>query len=182
MHTDLHINVTLDDYRAFLSFVQTRAKNATSQGNNPILARSLTFFVWMGIGIAFLLLVNNLGGRIHLPSAIGAAVLVFIIVVSMIYWHMKKLQDQMLPQPDGAVLGSHLYQVREDALHVRSSFGTTQLAWRGIKSLEETPTHFFLFIDRSVGFILPKRSFATESQQNNFKSAVIERCGSTKNK
>jgi len=180
MHTDLRIDVTLDDYRAFLSFVQTKAKDATSQGSNPILARSLTFFVWMGIGIAFLLLVNNLGGRIHLPSAIGAAVLVFTIVVSMIYWHMKKLQDQMLPQPDGAVLGSHLYQVREDALHIRSSFGATQLTWSGIKSLEETPTHFFLFIDRSVGFILPKRSFAGESQQSIFRSTVTERCGSTR--
>jgi hypothetical protein len=177
MQTDIHIEVNLDDFRAFLSFVQTRAKNTTSRGGNPILARLLTFFVWMGTGLALSLLVNAFGGRVHLPSAIGAAVLVLTIFVSMIYSRMKRLQDQMLPQPDGAVLGGHLYQIRDDALHIHSSYGATQLAWRGIKSLEETPTHFFLFIDQSVGFILPKRSFAGESQQNHFKSAVTERCG-----
>ena len=180
MQTDFHINVTIDDYRAFLSFVQTRARSAISRGRNPTLSRLLTFFIWMGIGLALSLLVNAFGEQVHLPSAIGAAITVFTIVVSMIYWQMKKIQDQMMPQSDGALLGSHQYQVREEALHIQSSFGATQLAWQGIKSLEETSTHFFLFIDRSVGFILPKRSFATESQQNNFKSAVIERCGSTK--
>ena len=180
MQTDLHIDVTLDDYRAYLSFLQTRAKNTTSQGRSPILTRFLTFFVSMSIGMVLLLLVNTLGGRIHLPSAIGAALLVFMIVVSVIYWHMKKLHDQMLPQPNGAVLGNHLYQVREEALHIRSSYGATQLAWSGIKSFEETSTHFFLFIDRSIGFILPKRSFAGEFQQNHFRSVVTERCGSTR--
>lgn len=180
MQTDIHTDVTIDDYRAFLLFVQTRARSAISRGRNPTLSRLLTFFVWMGISLVLSFLVNAFGGRVHLPSAIGAAVIVFTIVVSLIYWHMKKLQDQMLPQPGGAVLGSHLYQVRDDALHIQSSFGATQLAWRGIKSLEETSTHFFLFIDRSVGFILPKRSFADESQQSHFKSAVTERCGSTR--
>jgi protein-S-isoprenylcysteine O-methyltransferase Ste14 len=176
MQTDLHIDVTLDDYRAFLSFMQTRATHTLAQEGNPFLPKILMFLIAIVLGITLLFLVNAFGGHIHLPSAIGAAVLVLVIVVSMVYWQMRRLQDQMLPQPEGSVLGSHLYKIREDAIHIHSSYGTTQLSWRGIKSLEETPRHFFLFIDRSVAFILPKHSFAGESQQNQFRSAVNERC------
>lgn len=177
MPTDFRIEVTLDDYRALLAFVQTRARSATFRGTNPTIARLLTFMTWMGIGIALAILASTFGGQIHLPSAIGAA----ILILTAFYWQMKKLQDQMLPQPDGAVLGSHLYQIREDGIHVQSSYGAMHLVWQGIKSLEETPTHFFLFIDRSVGFVLPKRSFAGESQLHYFKATVTERCGSRAN-
>lgn len=177
MQIDLHIDVQIGDYLDFVSFVRKRATLAASQNQNPSLRRLLTFTISFLIGMAILVLVNFGGGKIHLPSAIGAAVVTFSIVVSIIYWQLKKLQNDTLPQPGGYILGNHLYQVRDDAIHINSSNITTQLDWRAVMGLEETPAHFFLFIDRSVAFILPKRSFADESVKAQFKAMVTERCG-----
>jgi len=175
MQIDLHIDVQINDYLAFVSFV--RERSATDASPNPHLRRLVTFIISFLIGATMLVLLNLFGGKIHLPSAIGAAVVTFSIVLSVMYWQLKKLQKNTLPQPDGSVLGNHLYQICDDAIIITSSYGTTKLIWRAVKSLEETPTHFFLFIDRSVAFILPKRSFADESVKSQFTAIVTERCG-----
>lgn len=176
MQIDLHIEVQISDYLNFVSFVRKRSSTAASQNRNPSLRRLLTFTISFLISMTILVLLNLFGGKIHLLSAIGAAVVTFLIVVSVIYWQLKKLQNYMLPQPGGSVLGNHLYQFRDDAIHINSSNITTQLDWRAVMGLEETSAHFFLFIDRSVACILPKRSFADESVKAQFKAMVTERC------
>lgn len=168
---ELQVDLQITDYRAFLSFLRARARAAKSRD------RKVIFIISFFIGIATVFLVKGFGGQIHMPSAIGGAVFTSLVIVTVIFWEQKKSQDYLSPQPGGSLLGNHLYQIRDDAIHVNSSCGTTQLVWSAVKSLEETPIHFFLFIDRSVAFILPKRSFADESVKAQFKAIVAERCG-----
>jgi uncharacterized membrane protein len=176
MQIALRTDVQMKDYLDFISFVRNRSVMVTSQNRTPFIRRLVTFIISLLIGIGVAVSINLFGGKIHLPSAIGAAVLTFVIVVSVIYWQLKKFQNDTLPQPGGSVLGNHLYQFHDDAIHINAPYGTTQLVWRAVMSLEETPAHFFLFIDRSVAFILPKRSFADESAEAQFKAMVTEQC------
>lgn len=49
---DLSIDATLDDYRAFLSFIQARATHALAQHRNPFLTKGLTSLICVALGIA----------------------------------------------------------------------------------------------------------------------------------
>ncbi|RYG75017.1 YcxB family protein [bacterium] len=46
--------------------------------------------------------------------------------------------------------------------------GETLLYWKSILRLEETPTHFFLFIAPKQAFIVPKRAFAAPAEAQEF--------------
>ena len=114
------------------------------------------------IGISIFLLVKFFGCEIHLPSAIGAAVVTFAIVVSVIYWQLKKFQNYTLPQPGGSVLGNHHYQILDEGIHIDSAYGTIRLLWTAVKSLEETPNHFSCSL---IG--VPPSSFQNVPSQMN---------------
>jgi uncharacterized membrane protein len=138
MQIALRTDVQMKDYLDFISFVRNRSVMVTSQNRTPFIRRLVTFIISLLIGIGVAVSINLFGGKLHLPSAIGAAVLTFVLVVSVIYWQLKKFQNDTLPQPGGSVLGNHLYQFHDDTIHINSPYGTTQLVWRAVMSLEET--------------------------------------------
>lgn len=176
MYSSLQVELGIDDYRAFLSFVQTKGRTDARQNASPLLAKLTRFLIGTGVGVVIMVSVNALGGMVHVPSAVGATLLTLAIVLSTIYHQFQKLQASMEPQPGGAVIGIHHYECKDDGLHITSPYGTTHLAWRGIQRLEETSTHFFILIDRCIGFIVPKRSFPGEAQQAQFKDLLATRC------
>ncbi len=175
MQIDLTVEVTREDNRALVSFVQKQARKKHSRWKD----QSLNLLFWIGVGLVTSFLVNYSGSRMHLPSAIGAAVVVLAVLVSYLFWYTRKLQTHMLPEAGGIILGRHSYQFRNGGIFVASPHSTSQLTWSGIKSLEETQAHFFLMMDKCVGCIFPKRAFAGDSHAVEFKAMIIQQLGSS---
>ena len=173
MELDLTVNVTTDDYRAYIRFVQEQAKKTMSKGENAVRTKFLSLLFWVFVGLTLTFLANWSGNPIHLPSAIGSAVIITVICLTKVWWHSKRLQDHMMPEQDGIILGEHHYHFRNQSIDVKSRYGNSVLQWECVKSIEETPTHLFLLLDRYCGYILPKRAFDGEVVIANFKAQVL---------
>ena len=152
-----------------MAYAQKQAKQAIQQGS-LINTRLASLLIGIGIGLGITVIANDPQSRVHVPSAIGAALLSFVVYAGLVWWHMTRLQEHMLPEPGGAILGLHRYRFSDDGIHVDSSQGTTLLEWAAIRSLEEAPSHFFLMLDRCYGCILPKAVFADAKSAASFKS------------
>ncbi len=173
MDLSVTVTVTLKDYRAFVAYAQNQAKRAM-QRESLLGTRLPSLLIWIGIGLSITFIANDPQSRIHAPSAIGAALISLITYGGLVWWHMTRLQEHMLPEPGGAVLGIHHYRFSDNGIHVDSSQGTALLKWAAVRSVEETPTHFFLMLDRCYSCILPKIAFADAKSMASFKSQFDE--------
>jgi hypothetical protein len=44
--------------------------------------------------------------------------------------------------------------------------------WQAFRRLEETPTHFFLYVDKLMAHIVPKRCFSGAEEADRFRMIV----------
>jgi hypothetical protein len=54
------------------------------------------------------------------------------------------------------------------SLSFKSDVMDLQYAWQAFLRLEETPTHFFLHIDKVAAYAVPKRHFENAAAANRF--------------
>ncbi len=177
MELSLTVDVTADDYREYLRFVQHKAKLAMSKDGGTIPTRFLNMLIWIFIGLALTLLANWAEIPIHFPSVIGSAIIAFVICFTQIWWYSKRFQEHVMPEPDGIILGKHQYHFRHANIEVQSQYVNSVLQWKSVKSIEETQKCLFLILDRCHGYILPKRAFTGEIAIANFKAQVLEQIG-----
>jgi len=177
MELNLTVDVTADDFREYLRFAQDKAKLAMSKSGGAVQTKFLNMLIWMFIGLALTLLANWSEIPIHFPSVIGSAIVAFIVCFTQIWWYSKKLQEHMLPEQDGIILGRHQYHFRHANIEVRSQYVNSVFQWKSVRSIEETQLCLFLILDRCHGLILPKRTFAGETTIANFKAQVLEQIG-----
>jgi len=68
-----------------------------------------------------------------------------------------------LPADDGSFLGEHWLRIEPEAIHGKSRIGEATIRWTGIREIAENQDYIYLFTDKHVALIVPKRAF-TESE------------------
>jgi hypothetical protein len=58
--------------------------------------------------------------------------------------------------------------VAPDGLHWSSHCGEGRVAWHAILRIVETKAHIFLYVDRAIAHVVPKRSFLSEAAAVEF--------------
>ncbi len=79
-----------------------------------------------------------------------------------------RTQRRLRPRPQGAVLCHYELQLTQDGMHVQTPVWRSDLLWRGILAVEETPAHCFLRIDSASVYTIPKRAFADGEASRQF--------------
>lgn len=69
---------------------------------------------------------------------------------------------------NSGVLGEHYYQVRSDGLHERTSANEGLSKWKGISEIKVTDSYLFFRITGYLYHIIPKRSFSSQREFDDF--------------
>jgi hypothetical protein len=128
-----------------------------------------------------LISVAALSISVLLESKAGIRLDATSMLVSMIILtgYLALAQRRIRPFPEGASLGSRTYVVSAEGLRERSRQFDTLTRWCGVREVDETPDHIFVFIDNCQAHIVPKRAFASADECRRFSSELRRRLAGT---
>lgn len=170
---EITADITIDDYKSFAQYVHRKSVRMPS---NKLLAPLWHFanvFLWISFIFLFTLVLRMFGMPIDIPTAVVSLVAYYIIS----FWYQARLQNKTYLNDNGFILGPKCYVIDDNGILEKKDYFESRTQWPAIKSLEETQDHFFVMIDKSVGHIIPKRSFSGPSQIEQFSSLIKNQLG-----
>ena len=122
-------------------------------------------WVWFALIFLAALLItiviqNEAHIRMHTPT--------MLVTMIILLGYLSLAQRRIRPSDDGASLGIRTFKLVDDGLLERSRHHEHLTRWSGIRAVDETKAHLFVFIDNCQAHIIPKRGFAEESQCKTF--------------
>jgi hypothetical protein len=79
-----------------------------------------------------------------------------------------RFRFKTLLDPRGSFLSPTDLVAAPDGLHWSSHRGEGRTAWHAVLRIVETKTHIYLFVDKAVAHVVPRRSFVTEAAAAGF--------------
>jgi hypothetical protein len=155
------VEITRDDYAAFGKYVMDVKVRKT--------------YFWVMFFVAnFMVLLANLLQKQQIAIIIVQVVIfnILLLVITQVVRWLNNYLMKTIPMKNGAVLGKKTYTITDEGLGYTDGASTGVTQWSALRSVEETKTHTFLFIDAMMAFILPNRAFASEAARNEFIQVV----------
>ena len=164
---NIQTQLEIKDFKALLAFNQRHLRLATEKRDSWV-------FVVLGLVLGAVLALGPAGlFPFHLPSAAIAFLIAFLVVFVTFYRLVRRHQERLLPNPNSCRLGSHLYKITDEGFFDCSPNMDVVVRWPAVLSLQETARYFFVMIDRASGYILPKRSFSSDTEMERFRRTVL---------
>ena len=152
----IHSSITEADYLAFSKNVVRTTRRSGG--------RVKFFLMAMALGAVTGFLVPRLSIFFHAPSfAIGVLIGMFWLL-----WVLRMQSAKMRPQNDGIILGQLELILENEGLRHRSARHESFFQWQAVRRIDETKNHIFIMVDRVAGIIVPRRSFASSTEQQQF--------------
>lgn len=85
-----------------------------------------------------------------------------------------------LPSDKGSILGNKKFTITDEGLLEETETNKNLQKWKGIKSIETNDNSVFIFVDNIAAYIIPKRFFKDETEQENFIKTMEEKIGNDK--
>ena len=163
------VEITIEDFWAFSDHVGSRSGPPR---NLSLTANVLLFAAFSYTAVHLIETGRTLGYEFgDWVAGPGIIVLLFVLAV-FVNW--KYARTAYSPKPDRYVLGVKLFDISDKGLTVSGKRSVTDYEWSAIVSVDETDDHLFLFLDSNVALIVPRRSFASTSEYDEFRSQVEE--------
>jgi len=159
---EITYSLTREDYWQFNLFFMKRKRGYRIA---PIIAAVI-------VGTALVLIGLNFGDPpipiwfIALTSAGGAG---FVGAWTFVCRHyMLRRAVRRLPAEDGALLGEYTLKIGPEGISGKSATTESSIRWIGVREIAENANYFYLFIDKHVAMIVPKRVFADPTDATEF--------------
>ena len=78
------------------------------------------------------------------------------------------------------ILGEHTIEISPEGLFEMTSVNESKHYWCGIRNVYSTDSYIFVFINKSVAHIIPKRAFKSNEESQNFLSLLNNYSGQAK--
>lgn len=142
--------------------------------HNPIMG---TLFVIMMMGAPILLLIKLLGHSedttaIHIAATITTA-LVFGGLFDLVFYILLKILVMFMPSGKPGVLGEHLIEISEKGVYESTSVNEGLHFWQGVHSIRQDNRYIFIFIATTMAHSIPKRSFSSPREADEFFNRAI---------
>lgn len=79
-----------------------------------------------------------------------------------------------LPASKPGILGEHIMEINSNGLKERTQYNEGTVKWAGVIKILSNKSYIFIYIDNMVGYIVPKRAFTTEKEEEKFLSVALE--------
>jgi len=162
---EIEVDITRDDFKEFNKYAFRKMDK--------------TFFIPFFL---FLIALTSLFHILTAPnkqSAINGIIsTIFIILVfGIISRFVALFLTRYTPLKKGATLGKHKFRISEEGVLESTEFNESLTKWDGIRSVEIKKNYIFVWIDRHMAHIIPKRFFSSDIDCQKFLSALNERVG-----
>ncbi|MFN8309765.1 MAG: YcxB family protein [Chitinophagales bacterium] len=77
-----------------------------------------------------------------------------------------------IPDENGSILGHREMEFLDDRFTCNSEKVESSNKYSTIKSVEESSLGFYLFVDKNVAMLVPKRAFANKTQEDDFRKLI----------
>ena len=129
---------------------------------------------WMWFLLIFLGVVA-LSTLLEAQASISLDTPTMLVTMVILTGYLALAQRRIRPDGDGASLGTRSFELTREGLWERSRNYEMLTRWRGIREVDETPTHIFVFIDNCQAHIIPKRAFSNAEHSRRFGEELRRR-------
>lgn len=110
-----------------------------------------------------------------------------VIVATLVYYFfamalMKRKIIKINSKKEG-VLGQQSMEISFSGVKVTTGTSSSEMSWKKINSIAETKQYIYIFISDQNAYIIPKRVFTSESEEQQFLSnskAFLDKYGGKK--
>jgi len=158
----VRVQMTPDDGLAY----QRMIRQASVGGRYELLVfLAVSFFV-----LTLIIGPELLEGRARLnhPLAVMASLPIAMLPFALVLYFSTRDIFGELHDPRGFFLRPHNVLVSSRGVSFKSDVIDLRYDWQAFLRLEETPTHFFLHIDKLAAYAVPKRNFENAADANRF--------------
>lgn len=85
---------------------------------------------------------------------------------------LNEQKKTLEPKDMGFLLSPASYLISKEGITVKKSFGESFTSWDAIESVFNDKDYYYLFLDYNFAYIIPKRSFKTESELREFSEEL----------
>lgn len=168
----VRFELTRDDYAA-LTFA--RAPSSAQMRRRFLVLGVLLTLVVLLLGL-LTLLTGDLSFVDRAPllrplSYATAATLAAFFLLSLALVGVRRWV-RSVPRDDGALLGVHELELSDAGFTVEGRAGRSFVRWSAVVELRETESHVFLFVDRMLAYVVPKRAFSDRDACAHFVTYV----------
>jgi hypothetical protein len=133
------------------------------------LANMFAFLLWMVLAALLLLIVP---GNPPYPVVIAAVLTVGLLALLVLHSHTARQMQNGMYDPKGLFLRPLDITVSSQGVSFKSDVAESKCDWRAFLRVEETPTHFFLYTDKLIAHIVPKRGFEDADHIDRFAAML----------
>ena len=157
----IQTEIVIEDWRAYSKFIY---KHATLGGNG----RTKALILYLCFCVAIGLMISVFKISINLLSVLIGFFGMALIVGIYSRWQLKNLQ----PAPDGIVLGKCTIAVSDEGIKTSTAIVESSFSWKAIRRAEISDEHIFVMVDNVAAIIVPKRSFASDTEREQFLAEI----------
>ncbi|MGB5989276.1 MAG: YcxB family protein [Marinifilaceae bacterium] len=156
--------ITREDFLQFNKHVQS-----TKNLRKPIL---FTFLF-----LILLVIMMNIGEPFDLLSIITQMLMIAAIwgIIFVVFRQVMLSKIKKMPNDKGGILGERKYLIEDKGFREISNSSETLTNWNGIKEIQESKDHYYLFVDKIAAYIIPKRSFFNGTEEEEFINTINEK-------
>jgi hypothetical protein len=161
---EINIDLTRDDYADFNKYY--------------FLKKGLKKRIYLVFVVAFILpfIINS--GRpfdflTYLTNVIIAGLVFGLIYIGGMTLALKRTRK--LPSDNGSILGMKKFIITDEGLIEESESNKNLQKWKSIKSIETNDNSVFIFVDNVAAYVIPKRFFKDEAEQQNFIKTIEDK-------
>ncbi len=162
----IQVNLTKNDYKYFTKSIQQYLRTGKYDGSGANKSRIKTLLGGMILGIPLGLGFKYFGYNLHWPSML----VTIILMAALLVYFLKKFQNKLLPKHEGIFVGTHNFCFSDSCVIDKTSLIETKAVWSSFVSYQETNDYFFLLMDTSMGFIIPKREIGSREIEKDLRS------------
>jgi hypothetical protein len=136
-----------------------------------------TYLVYLAGLVIFILIGWPRGEPITIPQAVVYIIINILIFLFFygLYSGVLFLVRKLIRRSPISILGTHTFEIQEDAFVEQNRIGLTKLNYTSINHIGSTKNHFFIFSTNGGGMLVPKRAFSDKSQENDFHSLLNQK-------
>jgi len=156
----LDFEITREDYAGFNKhhFIKKRLKRTI------LFVALLIVLVEISDGKEFDLNLSIMTASITLP-------IIFLIYVLALY------STRYMALKNGSILGSREMEFTDENITCKTKDSQMSSNWSAVKSFQKGNKAYYLYLDKNCAYIIPKRAFQSQSDQENFERYVTSKLG-----
>jgi hypothetical protein len=166
---NVEVNIEPRDYDALGEYLLSRAENNRGRRVRYVAKRGIVVLVFVAGAMLFFQGEADVAGAMRVT--IGFMVLMGVYLIFLrrqTGLTAKRLVAEVVAEEKAKPVSTRQYAVTEQGISLREDGKTALAPWETIADLVDTDEYLFVFGDREFPGVIPKRSFGSEAEAQQF--------------